>query len=137
VFTSKLLRLKCQIYRAELQTLVSPFTTIRTSKRGPFIILYVHSSLKPSESTYKSLYKSGHRYIRKTKVNRNANSASDYYSWNIMPVICKQCQCDLFPSHDSFLHAGSADRFSQNITYIAATIQACVLLTLVLPNFRN
>ena len=125
----------------DLQSWVTPFSsplsTIETSKRGPFIILHVHSSDKPSESTYKSLHKSCYRYTHNTKVNRNANAASDYYSWNIMLVICKQYQCDLFPFHDSFLCAGSADPFSENITCIATTIQACMRLTLLLPTFRN
>ena len=126
--------LKAHINRFELHPFRSPLSTILTSKGRPFIISYVHSSVKQSESTYKSLHKSCYRYTHNTRVNRNANAPSDYCSWNITPVICKQYQCDLFPSHDSFLYAGSANRFSQNITYIATTIQACMCITLLLPN---
>jgi hypothetical protein len=43
-----------------------------------------------------------------TKVNRNANVASSYCGSNIMGIICKQYQRNLFPSHDSFLLDGSA-----------------------------
>jgi hypothetical protein len=107
--------------------------TIRTSKHGPFIILYVHSSVKPSESTHESL----HSLITDTytKVNTNANAASSYHSCGIMLVICKQCQCDLFPSHVSFLWDGSVDRSSQNNTHTVATMQACMCFTLLLPTF--